>query len=187
MRPPPGSVATRKSLSLFLRCQMPIEPAGVSPSNPGKPASRPREGNMFMTIGRIAGIAVLARRRPCFWRATSICLRDRFYSYAFALDSYAIALVLIGAALAAHPAAAQGYPTRLATIIVAQPPGGGTDIIARIIANQLSQQLGQTVIVDNRPGAGTVVGTVAAARAAPEGYTLLAGLIPACRGRVAHL
>ncbi len=90
--------------------------------------------------------------------------------------SLALALALVGAGLAAHPSAAQDYPARPVTIIVAQPPGGGTDIIARIIANQLSQQLGQTFIVDNRPGAGTVVGTVAAARAAPDGYTLIAGL-----------
>jgi tripartite-type tricarboxylate transporter receptor subunit TctC len=59
---------------------------------------------------------------------------------------------------------------------VAQPPGGGTDIITRITANQLNQQLGQPVVVENRPGAGTVVGTAAAANAAPDGYTLIAGL-----------
>jgi len=94
---------------------------------------------------------------------------DRFHACAFAL-------ALAGAGAAVQPAAAQDYPARPVTIIVAQPPGGGTDIIARIIANQLSQQLGQTFIVDNRPGAGTVVGTVAAARAAPDGYTMIAGL-----------
>jgi tripartite-type tricarboxylate transporter receptor subunit TctC len=88
----------------------------------------------------------------------------------------AVALALAIAGLAAHPVAAQDYPSRPITIIVPQPPGGGTDIIARIIGNQLSQQLGQTVIVDNRTGAGTVVGTVAAAHAAADGYTLLAGL-----------
>jgi tripartite-type tricarboxylate transporter receptor subunit TctC len=87
-----------------------------------------------------------------------------------------LAVALASAGLAAHPVAAQDYPARPITIIVPQPPGGGTDIIARIIANQLSQQLGQTVIVDNRTGAGTLVGTVAAAHAAADGYTLLAGL-----------
>jgi tripartite-type tricarboxylate transporter receptor subunit TctC len=75
-----------------------------------------------------------------------------------------------------HPARAQTYPSRPVTIIVAQPPGGGTDIIARIIANQLSQQLSQPFVVENRPGAGTVVGTAAAANATPDGYTLITGL-----------
>ena len=71
---------------------------------------------------------------------------------------------------------AQDYPSRAVTIIVPQPPGGGTDIISRIVGAQLSAQLKQTVVIENRTGAGTVVGTVAAANAAPDGYTLLAGL-----------
>ena len=71
---------------------------------------------------------------------------------------------------------AQDYPYRAVTIIVPQPPGGGTDIISRIVGAQLSTQLKQTVLIENRTGAGTVVGTVAAANAAPDGYTLLAGL-----------
>ena len=63
------------------------------------------------------------------------------------------------------------------TIVVAQPPGGGTDIIARIIANQLSIQMGQPVVVENRAGAGTVVGTAVVPRIPrPDGYTLMTGL-----------
>ena len=88
------------------------------------------------------------------------------------VSAFAVALATIGLTAAS----AQDYPSRPVTIIVPQPPGGGTDIISRIIGNQLSTQLGQTFIVDNRTGAGTVVGTVAAAKAAPDGYTLLAGL-----------
>jgi tripartite-type tricarboxylate transporter receptor subunit TctC len=65
---------------------------------------------------------------------------------------------------------------RPVVIIVPQPPGGGTDIISRIVGQQLSTQLGQTFIVENRTGAGTVVGTVSAAHATPDGYSLLAGL-----------
>lgn len=84
----------------------------------------------------------------------------------------AAALLAFGAA----PAVAQDYPSRAVTIIVPQPPGGGTDIISRIVGAKLSAQLKQTVVIDNRTGAGTVVGTVAAANAAPDGYTLLAGL-----------
>jgi tripartite-type tricarboxylate transporter receptor subunit TctC len=79
--------------------------------------------------------------------------------------------------LATGPLAAQDYPTRPVTLIVAQPPGGGTDIIARIIANQLSIQMGQPFVVENRAGAGTVVGTTVAANASPDGYMLLTGLI----------
>jgi tripartite-type tricarboxylate transporter receptor subunit TctC len=71
---------------------------------------------------------------------------------------------------------AQDYPNRTVRIIVAQPPGGGTDTIARLIADRLSKQLGQPFIVENRPGAGMNVGTEAAARADADGYTLLVGL-----------
>jgi len=94
-------------------------------------------------------------------------MRNRLHAPALAA-----ALVFIGLA----SAAAQDYPARPVAIIVPQPPGGGTDIISRLIADQLSKQLGQTFVIENRPGAGTVVGTVAAAKAAPDGYSLLAGL-----------
>jgi tripartite-type tricarboxylate transporter receptor subunit TctC len=87
----------------------------------------------------------------------------------------AIGLVVTG--LTSGSVHADDYPTRPVAIIVAQPPGGGTDIIARIIAAQLSAQLGQPFVVENRAGAGTVVGTAAAANATPDGYTLLTGLI----------
>jgi tripartite-type tricarboxylate transporter receptor subunit TctC len=88
----------------------------------------------------------------------------------------AIAAGLVAMGLLPSPLWAQDYPTRPVSVIVAQPPGGGTDIIARIIAQQLSVQLGQPFVVENRAGAGTVVGTAAAANAAPDGYTLLTGL-----------
>lgn len=68
------------------------------------------------------------------------------------------------------------YPNRHVTIIVPQAAGGGTDIISRIIADKLSSQLGQPFVIDNRAGAGTVIGTALAAKAAPDGYTLLTGL-----------
>ena len=60
-------------------------------------------------------------------------------------------------------------------IIVPQPAGGGFDTVARILAERLAPRLGQPVLVDNRPGAGTVVGTPAGAKSAPDGYTLLLG------------
>jgi tripartite-type tricarboxylate transporter receptor subunit TctC len=95
---------------------------------------------------------------------------DRFHAAAFAA-----ALAVIGAG--ATPVSAQDYPTRPVTVIVPSTAGGGTDINARIIDDQLSKELGEPFITDDRPGAGSVVGTVAAANATPDGYTLLAGLI----------
>jgi len=88
----------------------------------------------------------------------------------------AFAIALMASGLAMGPLVAQDYPSRNIAIIVPQPPGGGTDIISRIVGAQLQTQLKQTVIIDNRTGAGTIVGTVAAANAAPDGYTLLTGL-----------
>jgi tripartite-type tricarboxylate transporter receptor subunit TctC len=88
----------------------------------------------------------------------------------------ALAVAAILGLAAPLPLYAQAYPNRPVTIIVPTTAGGGTDIIARIIGDQLSKQLGQAFVVDNRPGAGLLVGTAAAANAAPDGYTLLAGL-----------
>jgi tripartite-type tricarboxylate transporter receptor subunit TctC len=67
----------------------------------------------------------------------------------------------------------QAWPARPVTFIVPYPPGGGTDIIARIVQEPLSKQLGQPIVIENRGGAGGSVGTAAAARATPDGYTLL--------------
>ena len=73
-------------------------------------------------------------------------------------------------------AQAQTYPARPVTIVVPNAAGGGTDTIARVVGDQLGKQLGQSFVVENKTGAGMVVGTVAVAKAAPDGYTLLAGL-----------
>jgi len=83
-----------------------------------------------------------------------------------------VALLLCGAASAtAQPAS--GYPNRLIRIIVPSPPGGPPDQIARIIANKLQTALGQTVIVENRAGAGGMIGTAYVAKTPPDGYTVL--------------
>ena len=74
---------------------------------------------------------------------------------------------------AACTAAAQDYPDKTLRLVVAYPPGGPADIAARIVAEQLSLQLPQRVIVDNRPGAGGIIGTELVANAAADGYTLL--------------
>jgi tripartite-type tricarboxylate transporter receptor subunit TctC len=81
--------------------------------------------------------------------------------------------LLAAMALAAVAAHAQVYPAKTIRIIVPQSAGGSSDLVARPLAAQLTQLLGQTVVVENRPGAGSVIGTDLVAKAAPDGYTLL--------------
>src|SRR5262249_25495855 len=82
--------------------------------------------------------------------------------------AFAVSLLEIGLQGAAQ---AQTWPDRPIRFITSQAAGGGTDIICRIIAEQLSRAVGQQVVVENRPGGGNVIGTQAAARSAPNGYT----------------
>ncbi|MGA7489950.1 MAG: tripartite tricarboxylate transporter substrate binding protein [Xanthobacteraceae bacterium] len=86
-------------------------------------------------------------------------------------------LRLAGAAIAGlsapSAASAQDYPTHPVTIVVPFSPGGSTDIVARMLAQKLEQRLGKTFVVENRPGAGTIIAASAVAKAAPDGYTLL--------------
>jgi tripartite-type tricarboxylate transporter receptor subunit TctC len=82
------------------------------------------------------------------------------------------ALLVIGLAMAGL-AAAQKYPAKPITVIVPQAAGGANDTIARVVAQKLSEQLGQSVVIENRVGAGGNVGTSAAAKARPDGYTVM--------------
>ena len=91
----------------------------------------------------------------------SRCLR----SILFALATYAL---LNGPAAAA-------YPERIIKIVVPFAPGGGTDVVARTLAQEMAKDLGASVIIENKPGAGTIIGTQAVAASAPDGYTLLMG------------
>src|SRR5262247_3516109 len=87
----------------------------------------------------------------------------------------ALPLLALGAVLAgsAAPAVTQPYPARPVKIIVPTPAGGPVDVMARLLANHLSPRLGQSFVVDNRPGAGNTIGSKEAALAEPDGYTLL--------------
>jgi tripartite-type tricarboxylate transporter receptor subunit TctC len=87
------------------------------------------------------------------------CLRN--------LAAFVLALAL---AAAAH---AQTYPTKPVRLIIPFPPGGSNDVVGRMIAFQLSDRLGRQVVADNQGGAGGIIGTEAAAKAAPDGHTLL--------------
>jgi tripartite-type tricarboxylate transporter receptor subunit TctC len=90
----------------------------------------------------------------------------------------ALAATVAGAAFAQAPSTGSGqaYPSKPVRVVVPSSAGGGTDIVARIIAPELSKRLGQQVVIDNRPGAGTMIGIEVAAKSPPDGYTLLMGL-----------
>ena len=85
------------------------------------------------------------------------------------------ALTLAYAPLAAAAAAASTYPAHPMRLLVPNPPGGATDAIARILGQKLGEYMGQQVVIDNRAGGGGIIATEIAARAAPDGYTLLLG------------
>ena len=71
--------------------------------------------------------------------------------------------------------AQSSYPNRPVRLIVPYPPGGGTDFFARLVGSGMAQSLGQPIVIENRAGAGTIIGAEAAARSAPDGYTFLLG------------
>lgn len=81
--------------------------------------------------------------------------------------------LLAGLSMALAPAHAQDYPSKPVRLIVPFAPGGSADVFGRFIAQRLQESMGQSFVVDNRPGAGSVIGTDAVAKAAPDGYTLL--------------
>ena len=83
------------------------------------------------------------------------------------------AILFVLGLLAAIPACAQDWPTKPVRFVVPYPPGGGTDVLARIMQNRLSEELGQTIVIENRGGAGGAVGTEVVAKSAPDGYTFL--------------
>src|SRR5262245_15697258 len=88
--------------------------------------------------------------------------------------SFHLAAAIVGSLLLpAAGAVAQDYPTRSVRIILPFPPGGGTDVFARVLAARLTEALGQTTLVDNRPGASGGIGAELTAKSPPDGYTLM--------------
>ena len=87
---------------------------------------------------------------------------------------HALLLMTLGLGIAGA-AAAQPYPNRPIKLVVPYPPGQGTDVLARTIAERVAASIGQPIVVENRPGAGANIGTDFVAKAAPDGYTLLMG------------
>jgi tripartite-type tricarboxylate transporter receptor subunit TctC len=91
------------------------------------------------------------------------------------LDRRTLGIALIAAGLCAVPADAQIWPAKPIKVIVPYTPGSPVDVLARVVTQHLSARLGQSIVIDNRPGAGTTIGTKLAATADPDGYTLLVG------------
>jgi tripartite-type tricarboxylate transporter receptor subunit TctC len=85
------------------------------------------------------------------------------------------AAVALWSCIACAPALSQDYPSRPVRIVVPSAPGGGFDLVGRVLAQKLGEQTGQPFVVENRPGAGTLVGTQFVARTAPDGYNLVVG------------
>ena len=83
------------------------------------------------------------------------------------------AIAVAGATLLAASAAAAAYPERPVTLVVTYPPGGTVDVVARLLGPKLAEKLGQAVVIENRGGAGGMIGGAVVAKAKPDGYTLM--------------
>src|SRR6266516_4033543 len=107
---------------------------------------------------------------PCHDTVWPQAVRSKEASMLF-IARRALAVVLL--VFVSTAACAQTYPDRPLRLVVGFPPGGSGDFLARIIAEELTREIGQPVVVDNRPGAGSNIAAEQVARAAPDGYTIL--------------
>src|SRR5262249_53679927 len=122
-------------------------------------------------IGTIAGQRRLQARPSGAWEERMITRRQaaRF-----------CAAAALAPAFAGHAGAqgASSWPNRFVRLVVPFPPGGGTDVVARILTNRLSEVWGQQMVIENKPGAGSNLGIETVARSDPDGYTILIGSLP---------
>jgi tripartite-type tricarboxylate transporter receptor subunit TctC len=125
----------------------------------------------FLAHAECDGDLRCVRSTPNTLRSSDICRQAHMPNLSTALLAGALLAIPMPAALAQS-----NYPIRPIRIIVPTSPPGGADVVARLIAPPLSDRLGQQVVVDNRAGASTMIGGELAARAAPDGYTLLMGI-----------
>src|SRR5882757_1725064 len=127
-----------------------------------------------MAVRSARAARVMTIVRPCIARrymkrsppAIGLCMSSRIFR--------SVLLALAACALLHGPASA-AYPDRLIRIVVPFAPGGGTDVVARTLAQEMARDLGVSVIIENKPGAGTIIGTQSVATSAGDGYTLLMG------------
>src|SRR5258708_4279438 len=164
----------------------PRSPAGRRASRPGRPATSrrtrgaspaPRRAGAAATCTCISTTTPRSGRRPTPWpwrSAWPTCAPAARVTVEETMRRLRC-LVLFVALFAPGPLAAQAWPQRTITIISPYPPGATNDMLARLVAPKLSETFGQSVVVENRTGASGNIGVALAARAAPDGYTLVIG------------
>src|SRR5258706_2404499 len=169
------------SRALHRSCALPLPTAGNKPTR-----------SSTSTATRSTKLVIFARARL----SESICIEgEAGMAMSTGLPRgaiYSIVCLLFAAAAAPHGACAQAYPNKPVRIVVPFAPGGGVDVTARILAQRLTERIGQSFIVDNRTGASGMIGTEFVAKSAPDGYTLLVGsqtthaVVPALYGKVGY-
>jgi len=126
--------------------------------------NRPAHGTMLATSICYCILTNAGRKRMLM----HLVPNTRRRTFLTALAALSLAVFSAGVAMAV-------YPERIVRIVVPFAPGGGTDVVARTLAQDMAKDLGVTVMIENKPGAGTIIGTQAVATSAPDGYTLLMG------------